>query len=367
MRKIICLLLAFSMLLSFAVPSYANESEEPWYGTLNVEYSDALGTLEQLDVMIKNDHVYAEVNALSERLGYKCMRDGDLLSIYADDYFFHQDVPLLAVHFSIHSTDVYYNPLFGVWNKYTAPAPCVKDAEGEWVPLTYTLVLLGGNSTLLGDTLLIEMPRDNVLSVAAMIANNDMLFSFDWVDDFGYSETTTNVTDGAARIVTLFSGLLEFDGAAWLSLIDWSAFDKKYGDTLVTMFCTNSAEELEESIDQVEVSLEVFSNDGKLGEMLRNKQIQIDGDVSKWGDECKEYLDILEAGSGSPAEYNRLYQQYERAMDQQNLFATLGGENLIYLQDSLSSATNVLDIASILGSTVCYLSEFQQKDEYMLF
>lgn len=365
MRRAVCFLLVISLVLSLAIPSFANEIEEPQYGTINVEYTDSIGSIEHLDVMMQDSHVYADANILSERLGYKCMQEGDVVSIYANNDLFSHNVPLLAVHFRANSTDVSYNPMFGAECQYTAPVPCIINDKGIWVPLAYTLVLLGGNSTALTDTLLIQMPQENVLSVAALIANNEQYLSFDWVDDFGYSETTTDVTNGAARIVTLFSGLLEFDGAAWLSLVDWSAFDRKFGDLLVTMFCTYSEEELDENILQVEALLDVLSEDGKFGSLLHNKQARLDSDVTAWQTACEEYLNLLEDGSGSPAKYNLLYQQYERAMDKQTLFATLGGEGMTHIQDELSSATNVLDIASILSTTVSYLSEFQQKDEYM--
>lgn len=365
MRRIICVLLAVSVLLSFAVPSFAVESEEPQFGSINVEYSDSYGSIEQLAVMVQDGHVYANADVLSDRLGYRFEQNDNVVSIYAVSNISYQEAPLLAVHFRINSADVSYNPLFGAEYKYTAPAPCVENDNGIWVPLTYTLVLLGGNSTLLEDTLLIQMPRDNVLSVAAMIAKNDKLLSFDWVDDFGYSETTTNITNGAGRIVTLFSGLLEFDGTAWLSLVDWDAFDRKFGKSLVIMLCSRSQDELDEDIWQVEAMLDLLSDDGKLGGMLRNKQMRIDSDVTAWQTACENYLKLMEDGSGSPAKYNLLYRQCERAMDQQMQFAALGGEGMIQIQDALSSATNALDIASIIGEAVSYMTEFQQTDEYL--
>lgn len=365
MKKVICFLLALSVIFSNAMPVFAQEVDNPQYGVLNVEYSDALGNIEQLAVMVNDGYVYADAIALSERLGYRWQQSGDFFSIYTENNFFYPSAPLLAVHFHMNEAKVAYNPLFGAEFEYAAPAPCVANDRGVWVPLRYTLVVLGANSTIVEDTLLLQMPKNNVLSIAAMILNNEDTLSFDWISHFGYSEAVTNITDGAGRIVTLFSGLLEFDGDAWLSLLDWSAFDKKFGELLVTMCSTYSADELEEMISQVETSLEVFSDDGKLGEMLRKKQYTIDADVSEWGKECEKYLEMLENGSGSPVKYNLLYQRYEKAMDQQELFSALGGENMRYLQTELSSATNVLDIAAILGSTVTYLNEFQQKDEYL--
>lgn len=366
MKKLICILLSVTMILSLASPVFATEAEAEQYGTINVEYSDALGSIERLNVMVKDNHVYADAIALSDRLGYNCIQDANLVSIYADNIFFYQEVPLLAVHFHVNESKVSYNPLFGAEFEYTTPAPCIVDEKGVWVPLTYTLILLGGNSTMLEDTLLVQVPQNNVLSIAATIVNNEDTLSFDWVSHFGYSETTTNITDGAGRIVSLFSGLLEFDGDAWLSLLDWSAFDKKFGKSLATMLCTNSAEELQESIAQVELSLDVFSPNGKAGEMLRNKQIRIDSDVTAWKIACDEYLELLEQGSGSPTKYNLLYQQYERAVDDQSLFSALGGDNAIYIQNVLSSASNVLDVASKVGSAVSYFKEFQQKDTYQI-
>lgn len=365
MKKVICFVLAISVILSAAMPVLAREADNPQYGVLNVEYSDALGDIEQLPAMVSNGYVYADAAVLSERLGYRCQQSGELVSIFAENNFLNTKAPLLAIHFHVNKTKVAYNPLFGAEFEYDTPAPCIVNEQGIWVPLRYTLVLLGANSTMVEDTLLLQIPQNNVLSTAAMIINNEDNLSFDWTKDFGYSETAINVADGAARIVTLFSGLLEFDGAAWLSLIDWNAFNRKFGELLVTMCSTYSSEEFEEVVSQVETSLEVFSDDGKLGEILRKKQYIIDADVSEWGKECEKYLEMLEAGSGSPAKYNLLYQRYEKAMNQQELFATLGGDNMRYLQTELTSATNVLDIAAILGSVVSYLNEFQQKDEYL--
>lgn len=366
MRKAICVLLIIALMVSFTIPSFATEVEEPKYGAINVEYSDSLGSIDHLDVMVQGSHVFADANMLCEKLGYKCRQEGNIVSIYADNNFFYHEIPLISVHYEINSTNVAYNPMFGAEYSYTAPAPCIKNDKGIWVPLQYTLVLLGGNSTLLADTLLIQVPRENVLSIAAMIANNDTLLSFDWIDDFGYSETATNVASGAGRLVTLFSGLLEFDGDAWLSLIDWSAFDKKFGKSLAMMFSTNASEELQESIEQVETLLAVFSPDGQAGQMLHNKQLRIDSDVTAWKTACEEYLELLADGSGSPTKYNLLYRQYERVLDDKSLFNSLGGDDIIYIQDELSSATNVLDVASKIGSAVSYFSEFQKKDDYQI-
>ena len=368
MRKLVCFLLAVSLAMPLTSHSFADEIEKPQYGAVKVEYSDAQGSTEYLDVMVQDGHVYADANVLSERLGYNCKREGNIISIYSENAFTYVGTPLLSVHFKVNSSDVSYNPMFGAEYLYTAPTPCIENDKGIWIPLQYTIVLLGGSSNIPADTLIVQMPHENVLSVAARIANNSSLFSFDWIDDLGYSETAVDVAGGAARIVTLFNGLLEFDGSAWLSLVDWNAFDRKFGKSVAMMFSTNSADELKQSIEQVETLLDVFSPDGQAGKMLRNKQLRAGDDVSAWKTACEEYLELLEKGSGSPKKYNLLYQQYERALDDQSLFAKLGGDDVITLQNELFSGTalNALDVASKVGTAVCYFSEFQLKDDYKL-
>ena len=70
MKKLICFLLAIVMTVSLAIPVFAEESEEPQYGTIKVEYSDARGTIENLDVMVFNGFIYTNVDSFCSRMGY---------------------------------------------------------------------------------------------------------------------------------------------------------------------------------------------------------------------------------------------------------------------------------------------------------
>lgn len=364
MKKLICFLLAIAMAVSLPPSVLADEPEEPQYGIIKVEYSDARGTTENLDVMVLNGFVYAHLESFVHRLKFDWVREDDVVSIYALTSIWGAQAPALALHFCINSRTVSYNPLCGIEVEYTAPAPCIENDRGIWIPLTYTLTLLGGSRNIAGDVLVIQIPSPNILSVAATIVSNEAGFSFDWVDDFGYDEKTVNKTDGAARIVTLFSGLLKFDGSAWSSFVDWDAFDKKFGKTLAAMLCTYSSEELNESIEEVELLVDVFDSNGALGSMLRTQQALIDSDVNAWDTICQEQLKKLKEGSGTLPQYNMAYQQYERATKKQDLFSAVGADDLIYLQDGLSAATDVLDHATKIGNAVSYLTEFQQRDEF---
>lgn len=364
MKKIISILLVVAIISCLAIPAFAQESEEPQYGTVKVEYSDSRGSIEKLEVMVLDDYVYANVDSFSIRLGYCYEQKENVVSIYTFTDLWGDQTPALALHFRIGDTTVSYNPLCGIEIEYTAPAPCVQNDRGIWVPLSYTLTLLGGSRNIAGDVLVIQMPSHNILSIAAMIANNGEALSFDWTDDFGYSETVTSVMDGAGRVVTLFSGLLEFDGRAWSSFVDWNAFDKKFGKTLATMLCTNSTDELKESIEEIELLEAVFDSDGALGSVLQTQKIQIDSNVDTWKTICEEQLEKLKTGSGTLPQYNMAYQQYERATKEQDLFSAVGADRMIHIQEELSSATNVLDKAAKIGYVVSCLEEFQQRDSF---
>ena len=75
MRKIISLVLCIAMLISSSNIVLADESTEEAYHTVPVEFSDNIGNAETLQVMIKNDNVYANAEELGTRLGYEVGRN----------------------------------------------------------------------------------------------------------------------------------------------------------------------------------------------------------------------------------------------------------------------------------------------------
>lgn len=364
MKKLICFLLAIVMTVSLAIPVFAEESEEPQYGTIKVEYSDARGTIENLDVMVFNGFIYTNVDSFCSRMGYVLEPGESMVDIRAFSDLWMDNAATLVLKFCINDTTVYYTPNCGISIEYTAPTPCIQNERGIWVPLSYTLNLLGGSRNIIGDVLVIQMPSPSILSVATVIAHNISLLSFDWVDDFGYDEKTVSKTDGASRVVTLFSGLLEFDGRAWSSFVDWDAFDKKFGKTLAAMMCTQSEAELKEYIEDVEGMLDVFSPKGAIGSSLHVQQAMIDSDVNAWAKICEEKLAQLKSGCGTLPQYNMAYQQYERATKKQDLFSAVGGNDFVYIQDGLAEAANALEWATRIGYGVTYLTEFQKRDDF---
>ena len=326
MKKLISILLAVAMIISLGVPAFAVETEEPQYGVIKVEYSDKRGSIESLNVMIKDGFLYADAESFGSRLGCDVIVGNSNVNIVAFSDMSYTNNPVLIVAFFYDDTTVYYHPLGGSSVTYTAPAPCVQNEEGTWILLSYTLNLLGGSRNLAGDTLVVQMPEPSILAVANIICTNYSLLSFDWADDFGYEEKTINKMNGASRMVTLLNGLLEFDGSSWTCFVDWHAFDRKFGRSLSAMMCTYSANELTESIEEIDTMLDVFHDEGALGSILQAQKMMIDSDVKSWQAICEEQLKLLKAGSGTLPQYNMAYQQFERATRKQDLFAAAGGD-----------------------------------------
>lgn len=63
----------------------ADEITEEAYHTVPVEFSDNIGNAETLQVMIKNDNVYANAEELGTRLGYEVGMSEEYVSIYNRD------------------------------------------------------------------------------------------------------------------------------------------------------------------------------------------------------------------------------------------------------------------------------------------
>ena len=85
MRKIISLVLCIAMLISSSNIVLADEITEEAYHTVPVEFSDNIGNAETLQVMIKNDNVYANAEELGTRLGYEVGMSEEYVSIYNRD------------------------------------------------------------------------------------------------------------------------------------------------------------------------------------------------------------------------------------------------------------------------------------------
>lgn len=364
MKKAISLFLVLVMMISMSVPAFAAESREEYY-TIQVEYSDNIGHQESLDIMIQNDNVFVDAEMLAERLGYTFGENGESAVILNKDT--SNNLPFGITQFKYNSTQVSHMLFNNMIDTYEAPFASVKNNEGSWIPFEYSLLLFNSGMMLTDDAVLIDIPTKRIIDYFYDVAKNSTKYGFDWADDFGYTETDIKVLGGSSHLINVFNGVLGFDGASWASLFQQFAgsmdsYDKKYGENLAMLLCTESDKELQASIDQVDMFINLLDEDGNLGEML-------DSQVGTLYDNCEDILQKVKDGNSPLVSYNKSYQALEAAVDRQTWFSNTGG-NILEVQKGISSAAGkaftVLDVGTKVLEVVGYAQEFQNQDSFSL-
>ena len=371
MKKAISLFLVLVMMISMSVPAFAAESREEYY-TIQVEYSDNIGHQESLDIMIQNDNVFVDAEMLAERLGYTFGENGESAVILNKDT--SNNLPFGITQFKYNSTHVSHMLFNNMIDTYEAPFASVKNNEGSWIPFEYSLLLFNSGMMLTDDAVLIDIPTKRIIDYFYDVAKNSTKYGFDWADDFGYTETDIKVLGGSSHLINVFNGVLGFDGASWASLFQQFAgsmdsYDKKYGENLAMLLCTESDKELQASIDQVDMFINLLDEDGNLGEMLSSTSAMLDSQVGTLYDNCEDILQKVKDGNSPLVSYNKSYQALEAAVDRQTWFSNTGG-NILEVQKGISSAAGkaftVLDVGTKVLEVVGYAQEFQNQDSFSL-
>lgn len=371
MKKAISLILALVIIVSMAVPAFAVESSEEYY-TIQVEYSDNTGHQESLDVMMQNDNVFVDAKMLSERLGYTFGENGESAVIYNINK--SNGLPSGITQFKYSSTQVSHMLFNSMIDTYEAPFASVKNNKGSWIPFEYSLLLLNSGMMITDNAVLIDIPSKKIIDYFFDVTKNSTKYGFDWADDFGYTETDIKVLGGSSHLINVFNGVLGFDGASWASLFQQFAgsmdsYDKKYGENLAMLLCTESDKELQASIDQVDMFINLLDEDGNLGEMLSSTSAMLDSQVGTLYENCEDILQKVKDGNSPLVSYNKSYQALEAALDRQTWFSNTGG-NILEVQKGISSAAGkaftVLDVGTKVLEVVGYAQEFQNQDHFSL-
>ena len=371
MKKAISLFLALVMMVSMSVPAFAAESSEEYY-TIQVEYSDNIGHQESLDVMIQNDNVFVEAEMLAERLGYTFGENGESALIYNKDT--SNNLPFGITQFKYNSTQVSHMLFNNMIDTYEAPFSSVKNNEGSWIPFEYSLLLLNSGMMITDNAVLIDIPTKRIIDYFFDMAKNSTKYSFDWADDFGYTEADIKVLGGSSHLINVFNGVLGFDGASWATLFQQFAgstasYDKKYGENLAMLICTESDKELQATTEKVKLLSSLLNEDGDLGKLLSFTSDMTDFQVGSLYKQCEAVLDGIKTGNSSAVDYSRAYQALEKALDKQTWFSHTGG-NILDIQKGVSSATgkafSFLDVGVKVAEIVGYAQEFQNQDEFSL-
>lgn len=371
MKRIISLLLSVVMMISMTTTSFAANTGKEYY-TVQVEYSDNIGHQEGLDVMILNNNVFVDAKMLAERLGYTFGENGEGAVIYNKDT--SNGLPFGITQFKYNSTQVSHMLFNNMIDTYEAPFASVKNSEGSWIPLEYSLLLINSGMMITDDALLIDIPTKRIIDYFYDIAKNSEKYNFDWADDFGYTETDLKLLGGSSHLINVFNGLLGFDGASWATLFQqfagsMASYDKKYGENLAMLLCTESDKELQASIEKVELLTDLLDVDGDLGKLLSFTFDMADFEVGTLYKQCEAVLEGIKTGNSSAVDYSRSYQALENALDRQTWFSNTGG-NILEVQKGVSSAAGkaftFLDVGTKVLEVVEYAQEFQNQDKFSL-
>lgn len=160
MKRVISFFLCAIMLMSSAHTVLATEITDISYNTLSVEFSDNLGTTEDLKAMVTEDHFYVDAEQLGDRLGYQVEVGNEYVAIYNKS--FSNTVPYGLTAFYYDSTKVRHM-LFNKMVDYEAPFKIIKNSDGVWIPFEFSLLLLNSSDVVLDNQVHIEMPQKNIV------------------------------------------------------------------------------------------------------------------------------------------------------------------------------------------------------------
>lgn len=370
MKRILALFIGIVLGIQCVIPIgiKAEPNDSVTYETITAEFSDSVGTTENINVMVADNHVYGNAEELATRLGYQInTSDESFVTIFNKD---NSDLPYSLTQFFYNDTNVKHSLFTRVLDSYEAPFESIHNEQGIWIPLEYSLLMLNSGEMVVEDTMLIDMPEKKItdLYMDIMKANNTYLF--DWGKDFGYTKTDVGIIGSSSHYVNQFNGLLEMDGDSWVQLIqtlalDSSSYDSKYGEDIAMLLCTESNGELKWIQEEAEKNQDLFSEDGKIGKLLSTYSESLDTDAEAMYETCNRVWEDLKSGNSNLAIYNRSYDALEKAFDKKTWFSKTG-QHILDVQGEVSKELPLLDIGAKIAEVAQYGNEFQNQDKFSL-
>ena len=366
MKRVISFFLCVIMLMSSTYTALAKETTDISYNTLSVEFSDNLGTTEELNVMVTEEHLYVDAEQLGDRLGYQVEVGNEYVAIYNKN--FSNTVPYGLTTFYYDSTKVRHM-LFNKMVDYEAPFKIVKNSDGVWIPFEFSLLLLNSSDVVLDNQVHIEMPQKNIVDIYMDILKNNDRYLFDWKSDAGASEGSIFAMGTGAYFVQVFSGILDKDGASWSQLIDsfylkMDSYDRKYAESFARMFCTYSDEELTLNAKAMKEKMKTFNGDNWVAKSIKKVDDIIDdniGDLSKKTADLKKRIDV-ENGT-SVAKFNKSYQELDKMCNTADYFSNMT-DPFLTASKEFKNVTSFLDVFYKISEVIGYASEFKNQDEF---
>ena len=366
MKRVISFFLCAIMLMSSTYTALAKETTDISYNTLSVEFSDKLGTTEELNVMVTEEHLYVDAEQLGDRLGYQVEVGNEYVAIYNKN--FSNTVPYGLTTFYYDSTKVRHM-LFNKMVDYEAPFKIVKNSDGVWIPFEFSLLLLNSSEVVLDNQVHIEMPQKNIVDIYMDILKNNDRYLFDWKSDAGASEGSIFAMGTGAYFVQVFSGILDKDGASWSQLIDsfylkMDSYDRKYAESFARMFCTYSDEELTLNAKAMKEKMKPFNGDNWVAKSIKKVDDIIDdniGDLSEKTADLKKKIDV-ENGT-SVAKFNKSYQELDKMCNTADYFSDMT-DPFLTASKEFKNVTSFLDVFYKISEVIGYASEFKNQDEF---
>ena len=366
MKRVISFFLCAIMLMSSTYTALAKETTDISYNTLSVEFSDKLGTTEELNVMVTEEHFYVDAEQLGDRLGYQVEVGNEYVAIYNKN--FSNTVPYGLTTFYYDSTKVRHM-LFNKMVDYEAPFKIVKNSDGVWIPFEFSLLLLNSSDVVLDNQVHIEMPQKNIVDIYMDILKNNDRYLFDWKSDAGASEGSIFAMGTGAYFVQVFSGILDKDGASWSQLIDsfylkMDSYDRKYAESFARMFCTYSDEELTLNAKAMKEKMKPFNGDNWVAKSIKKVDDIIDdniGDLSEKTADLKKKIDV-ENGT-SVAKFNKSYQELDKMCNTADYFSDMT-DPFLTASKEFKNVTSFLDVFYKISEVIGYASEFKNQDEF---
>ena len=366
MKRVISFFLCVIMLMSSTYTALAKETTDISYNTLSVEFSDNLGTTEELNVMVTEEHLYVDAEQLGDRLGYQVEVGNEYVAIYNKN--FSNTVPYGLTTFYYDSTKVRHM-LFNKMVDYEAPFKIIKNSDGVWIPFEFSLLLLNSSDVVLDNQVHIEMPQKNIVDIYMDILKNNDRYLFDWKSDAGASEGSIFAMGTGAYFVQVFSGILDKDGASWSQLIDsfylkMDSYDRKYAESFARMFCTYSDEELTLNAKAMKEKMKPFNGDNWVAKSIKKVDDIIDdniGDLSEKTADLKKKIDV-ENGT-SVAKFNKSYQELDKMCNTADYFSNMT-DPFLTASKEFKNVTSFLDVFYKISEVIGYASEFKNQDEF---
>ena len=363
MKRLICILLSSILLFSSVITVKAEEKEENIYYNIQVEFSDKEGVTENLQVMVKDNNVYANAQQLGERLGYQVGISDKYVAVYNKEE--NANVPYGMTLFYFDSTKIQHM-LFNKLTDYEAVFASIKNSDGAWIPLEQALLLLNSSMLIVDSTVLIDMPTKNIVDIYMDIMKKNQKYEFDWTSDIGISEDNLLLMKDSAEVITVLNGMLKMDGESWAQMIHWfaldsSPYDEKYGEKLAMLFCTYSDSEFKAEIKNIKEVLSHINGKGALGKTVTALNKQQTQTITNLQNKLKESIDY--SNSESIAKYNRTYQALEKANAQDDVLSGLTG---LYtsVQKEVAGVTSMFDKLCTIAEVVGYVEEFTNQDKF---